>query len=204
ALNNTVNGLISGDIVMVDTATGWAIGEVTGVAPANPGNVAPTPGVSQYVIAFANGDTLNLNQSGKTNDLTQILGGANPQAWRIYVVTYYLANQTDGGGNTTTILYRQVNGQPAVPMVDNIANMQFTYDSYDSSGDLLNATGDGGEFSVVPNISPNQIRKVNILHLTIHGQLYGTKSSLMATQGFQSFDVQTSMSTRNMSYSNRY
>jgi prepilin-type N-terminal cleavage/methylation domain-containing protein len=204
ALNNTINGLTPGDIVMLEANSNWAIGEVTSVSPANAGNVAPTPGVSQYVIGFANGDTLNLNQSAQNFSLIKTAAGGNMQAWRIFVITYYLANQTDAGGNTTTILYRQVNGQPAVPLVDNIANMQFTYDSYDSSGNLLNATGDGGEFSVVPNISPTQIRKVNIAHLTIHGQLQGTRSSLMATQGFQSFDVQTSMSTRNMSFSNRY
>jgi len=65
----------------------------------------------------------------------------------------------------------------------------------------LNATGDGGE-SI--GVSPNLIRKINIVHLTIHGQLSGVRSSLMATQGFQSFDLQTSLSARNMSYNNRY
>ena len=93
--------------------------------------------------------------------------------------------------------------QAAVPLVDNIANMQFTYDTYNSNGTLLNADGNGGE-TALPPVSPSLIRKVNIAHLTIHGQLYGAKSSLMATQGFQSLDVQTSISARNMSYNNRY
>jgi prepilin-type N-terminal cleavage/methylation domain-containing protein len=201
ALNNNVNGLIPGDVVLLHTSTGWAVGEVTAVAPPYPTNNPPVAGVSTYSITFGNGDTLKLNQAAQANDLTQISGGANPQAWRIYVITYYLQNWTDAAGLTTTILYRQVNGQPAVPLVDNIANMQFTYDTYNTSGTLLNATGDGGE-SI--GIAPSSIRKVNIAHLTIHGQLYGTRSSLMATQGFQSFDEQTSISTRNMSYSNRY
>jgi len=204
ALNNTVNGLQIGDIVMLNAGGNWAIGEVTSVNPPNPGNAAPAPGASAYAIGFANGDTLNLNQAGQPNALITIAGGANAQAWRIFVITYYLANQVDVFGNTTTILYRQVNGQPAVPLVDYIANMQFTYDTYNSSGTLLAATGDGGEFTANPNIPPTEIRKVNIMHLTIHGQLYGAKSQLMATQGFQSFDVQTSISTRNMSFSNRY
>jgi len=207
ALNNTVNGLVPGDIVMLNSQAngvsggGWAMGEVTAVAPANPGNAPPNPGVSQYTIGFLNGDPLNMNQSGQTNDLTKVSNGSLAQAWRIYVITYYLANQTDAAGHTTTILYRQVNGQTPVPLVDNIVNMQFSYDTYDSSGNLLNATGDGG---MAIGITPNLVRKINILHLTIHGQLYGTKSSLMATQGYQSFDLQTSISARNMSYSQRY
>jgi prepilin-type N-terminal cleavage/methylation domain-containing protein len=204
ALNSSANGLEAGDLVMVGpNASGvTAVGEVTAVAgPAG----AAAPG-NQYVVTFANGDTLNINQSNQNYDLTKLApsgGGqvAYLQANRIFVITYYLKNWTDAAGNVTTILYRQVNGQPAVPLVDNVANMQFTYDTYNSSGTLLNATGDGGESL---GISPNLIRKVNVMHLTVHGQLYGVKGSLMATQGFQSFDVQTSISARNMSYNNRY
>ena len=205
ALNNTVNGLAPGDLVLFGPlGTAAAVGEVTAVAPANPGNAPATPG-SQYTITFGAGDTLNMNQAGQLNDLTTqfpfpVGGGqlASLVANRIYVITYYLQNQTDVSGHTTTILFRQVNGQPAVPLVDNIANMQFTYDTYDAAGALLSGT------QVPAGDSPNLIRKVNLAHLTIHGQLYGIKSSLMATQGFQSFDVQTSISTRNMSYNQRY
>lgn len=208
ALNNTINGLQAGDVVLFgpDATNKVAVGEVTAVTPSNPGNTPATPG-SQYVIAFANGDTLNLNQSAAPSyDLVQWAPAGGGQvgsliANRIYVITYYLGNWTDAAGTTTTILYRQVNGRPAVPLVDNIANMQFTYDTYNSDGTLLNQVGDGGESL---GVSPNLIRKVNMIHLTIHGQLYGTKSVLMATQGFQSFDVQTSISARNMSYNNRY
>lgn len=211
ALNNPTNGLQPGDLVMIGpSGTLTVIGEVTAVSPANPNNTAPTPcsgspctGGSVYTVNFANGDTLNLNQAGNTNDLTAISGaGPGVPITRIYVITYYLANRTDAGGNTTTVLYRQVNGQAAVPLVDNVANLQFTYDTYDSDGNLLNATGDGGE-SLTPAISPNLIRKVNLAHFTIHGQVYGASGSYMP-KGYQSFDVQTSMSTRNMSYNNRY
>jgi len=205
ALNNTINGLAPGDLVLFGPlGTAAAVGEVTAVAPANPGNTPATPG-SEYTISFLPGDTLNMYQPGQLNDLTKQFafpagGGqlANLVANRIYVITYYLQNWTDAAGHTTTILYRQVNGQLAVPLVDNIANMQFTFDTYNDDGTLLSAA------QVPAGDSPNLIRKVNIAHLTIHGQLYGIKSSLMATQGFQSFDVQTSISTRNMSYNNRY
>jgi len=210
ALNNTVNGLQPGDLVMVGPSTTGllGVGEVTSVAgptgAPTPCAGSPCAGGSQYVIGFSNNDTLELNQSGQPNDLTATsASAAGVPVTRIFVITYYLKNWVDAGGNTTTILYRQVNGQPAVPLADNIANMQFTYDTYNSDGTLLNADGNGGE-TAVPPVAPSLIRKVNIAHLTIHGQLYGTKSSLMATQGFQSFDVQTSISARNMSYNNRY
>lgn len=205
ALNNTVNGLTPGDLVLFGPlGINAAVGEVTAVTPSNPGNAPAVPG-SEYTVTFGPGDTLNMNQAGQLNDLTTqfgfpVGGGqvANLVANRVYVITYYLQNQTDVSGHTTTILYRQVNGQPAVPLVDNIANMQFTFDTYNDDGTLLSGT------QVPAGDSFNDIRKVNIAHLTIHGQLYGIKSSLMATQGFQSFDVQTSISTRNLSYNNRY
>lgn len=210
ALNNTVNGLQAGDLVMVGPSTTGllGVGEVTlvsgPVGTPTPCSGSPCAGGSQYVVTFANNDTLNLNQSGTTNDLTQTkASAAGVPVTRIFVITYYLQNWTDAAGYVTTILYRQVNGQPAVPLADNIANMQFTYDTYNSNGTLDNADGNGGE-TLVPPVSPSLIRKVNIVHLTVHGQLYGNKSSLMATQGFQSFDVQTSISARNMSYNNRY
>jgi hypothetical protein len=185
--------------------TAYAVGEVTNVSPANPGNTPAAPG-SQYVVAFANGDTLNINQAGAANDLSLFapVGGgqvAGLVANRIFVITYYLKNWTDAGGHTTTILYRQVNGQPAVPLVDNVANFQFTYDTYNADGTLLSQASDGGESS---GIAPNLIRKVNIKHLSIHSQIYGIKSSLLATQGYQSFDLQTSISARNASFNNRY
>jgi prepilin-type N-terminal cleavage/methylation domain-containing protein len=211
ALNNPINGLEPGDIVMIGPSGNvTVIGEVTAVSPSNLTNTPATPcsgspctGGSTYTVTFSNGDTLNLNQSGAVNDLTNISGAAaGVPITRLFVVTYYLANRTDAAGNVTTILYRQVNGQAAVPLVDNIANLQFTYDTYNTDGTLLNATGDGGE-SLSPAISPNLIRKVNLAHFTIHSQLYGVRGGYMA-KGYSSFDVQTSISTRNMSYNNRY
>ncbi|MBZ5572653.1 MAG: prepilin-type N-terminal cleavage/methylation domain-containing protein [Acidobacteriia bacterium] len=203
ALNNTANGLQAGDVILVNNQVGtnsaYAVGEVTLVAgPIGP----PAPGV-QYVITFADGDALKLNQSGQPNDLTALKAGVGTVANRIFVVTYYLRNVPDPTGVTTgtTILYRQVNGLTAVPVADNMANLQFTYDTYDDAGNLLNAAGDAGE-SV--GTSPNLIRKVNLIHLTMHSQLAGTRSVLMATSGFQSVDMQTSISARNASYKNRY
>jgi hypothetical protein len=38
----------------------------------------------------------------------------------------------------------------------------------------------------------------------MRSQLDGSRSTLMATKGFQGYDVQTSISARNLSYQNRY
>jgi prepilin-type N-terminal cleavage/methylation domain-containing protein len=211
ALNNTINGLQPGDLIMIGPSANGSllgIGEVSTVGPANPNNTAPTPctgspcaGGSQYVVTFVNGDSLNLNQNGNTNDLSATAASTpGVPITRIYVITYYLANWTDAAGKVTTILYRQVNGQPAVPLADNIANMQFTYDTYSATGTLLNASGDGG---MAGGTSPSLIRKVNLAHLTIHSQQYGARTAYMG-KGYQGFDVQTSVSTRNMSFTQRY
>jgi len=207
AVNDAVVGLTPGDILLLSTPLGYAVGEVTSVVgPAG----APAPG-SAYVVGFADGDPLNLNQNGQPNDLTQVSGFASAPpagvagsiANRLLVITYYLQNIPDPTGQTAgiTILYRQVNGHTAVPVTDNVVNMQFTYDTYDTAGDLLSQLGDPTQGSTV---APNVIRKVNIAHLTIHSQLDGARSLLMATKGYQAYDVQTSMSARNLSYNNRY
>jgi len=207
AVNDSVVGLTPGDILLLSTSLGFAVGEVTNVAGPNG---APVPG-SVYNVAFADKDALNLNQNGQPNDLTQVSGFAagggasvvGSTANRILVITYYLKTVPDPSGLTagTTILYRQVSGHTAVPVADNIVNMQFTYDTYDSGGALLSQLGDPTSGDTV---APNVIRKINIAHLTIHSQLNGTRSSLIATQGYQAYDVQTSMSARNLSYNNRY
>ena len=70
-----------------------------------------------------------------------------------------------------------------------------------AAGALLNAVGDGGYST---GTSFNLIRKINLVHLTTRSQVSGARSSLMITNGYQTFDTQTSISARNLSYQNRY
>jgi len=138
--------------------------------------------------------------------LKQMLNPAPPPtttATRILITTYYLWMLPDplGVGAGTPTLMRQINGQTPVPVAENVVNLQFTYDTYDANGNLLNALGDGG-YSL--GTSFNLIRKINLVHLTIHSQLAGAGSGLEITKGFQGFDTQTSISARNLSYQNRY
>ena len=194
AVNNTGVGLQQGDLVLFTANAGsaYAVAEVTAPLAA---------GAGPYTVAFSNADSLLFNQNAATsNDLKQIAtaaGIAGPAAGvtatRIWAVTYYLDNTTNPG---TPTLMRLVNARVPVPVAENVAFLQFTYDTYDSSGNLLNATGDGG-MSLTPPVSPSLIRTINLAHLTIRSQLPGQV-------GYQSMDMQTSISARNMSYSNRY
>jgi Prokaryotic N-terminal methylation motif len=201
-INNTAVGLTPGDLVFFQNSSGPAIAEVTLVQGNGP----------SWVVTFSNGDPLQMNQANAANDLTQISGfnggAAGPSttgtvANRIFVITYYLQNNPDPTGITTgtPVLMRQVNGHTAVPAAENVINTQFTYDTYSSAGALLNQLPDGGESL---GVSLNLIRKINIAHLTMRSQLDGTRSTLFATKGYQGYDVQTSISARNLSFLDRY
>jgi len=200
----TAGGLTPGDVILFQSTVGGnsavAVGEVTTVNVNGGGN---------YTVNFAPVDTLNMNQPGApANSLAQLacaVGTCPPTATatRIFVITYYLWMMPDplGVGPGTPTLMRQVNGQSPVPVEEGVVNLQFTYDTYDSSGNLLNALGDGG-YSL--GTSFNLIRKINLVHLTTRNQVAGAKSGLMMSSGYQAFDTQTSISARNLSYQNRY
>jgi Prokaryotic N-terminal methylation motif len=197
AVTDPVVGLKAGDFVLfqntLPTGSANAIAEVSNDAGGGP----------TYTVNFLDGDPLRLNQSGATaGDLKQIIAGNNTTATRIFVISYYLRLLPDplGVGPGIPVLMRQVNGQLPVPVAENVVNMQFTYDTYDALGNLLNAQGNAG----YPGTSLNLIRKINVIHLTIRSQLSGARSALMTTNGYQSFDFQTSISARNLSYQNRY
>jgi len=216
-LLGTSVALQAGDLLLfTDTYSGttyYAVAEVTGVVAA---------GAGVYTVTFANGDALRLNQNGAgiANNLAAVSTAYNNcivrtpppnntpaacsgTAVRLEVITYYLVNNPDPTGATTgtPTLMRQVNGQTAVPVAENVVNLQFTYDTYNSDGTLLSGAGDGG-YSL--GDSYNLIRKTNVLHMSIRSTLQGQRTALMATKGYQTFDYQTSISARNMSYQQRY
>jgi len=198
-VNDPVVGLQTGDVVFFQNT----LGSSSGQAVAEVSTVAKT-GTNTYTVTFADSDPLKLNQSTATSgDLAQIITGTGTTATRLFVITYYLWLQPDplGVGTGTPVLMRQVNGHAPTPVAENVVNMQFTYDTYAADGTLLNNSGDGGEST---GVSPNLIRKINVLHLSIRSQLAGTRSALYATKGFQTYDIQTSISARNLSYQNRY
>ena len=199
AVNDPVVGLTPGDVVLFqgtqgippNTNTFYAVGEVTNVGG----------GAGTYTVNFSANDPLQMNQPGAANDLSQYVGNT-VLGNRIFVISYYMQVRPDPlGGTGIPELMRQVSGHTAVPVAENVIYTQYSYDTYNSAGLLLSNQRDGGESL---GISLNLIRKINIDHLAIRSQLSGARSSLYATSGYQGYDVQTSISARNLSYTNRY
>ena len=176
-LITAVGGIQLGDLIMLSNNLGTAVGEVTGWSPTS--------------IAFADVDALNLNQNGaQFNNIKSISAGANTVAYRLYAVTYYL---TVPAAPQKPRLMRQVNGLNPVPMADDIINLQFSYDVYNSTTSALdpsqvNPLGVGE--------SPNLIQKINIVLMGQSMINNGNKS--------QNMYLATSVSARNMAFRNRY
>jgi len=171
------------------------VGEITGIA----GNAAPPAPTAGATVAFAPGDALNFNQNGAgiTNNMASVAAAANApgaqlNACRLKVVSYFLQVPVAGGGVVQTPrLMRQVNGLTAVPVADNIINLQFTYDAINEITNVVVANQQNPTAG-----SQALIQKVNIL---VMGQSLTTDGKKA-----QSMYLATSVSTRDMSFCNSY
>ncbi len=182
AVSDDAYGLKAGDLVLFTNASGGvAVGEVTQSASGN----GPA-----FTVNFATADALRLNQPGASaGSLQQMFAsGTATTALRLLMISYYI--DIPAITNIPTLM-RQVNGQTPVPLAENIVDLRLDYDVYDANGNLLPNQGSPSPANI------NTIRKVNIQNLT-------ARSSMRGTPGFQSLDVQTSVSVRNMSFQNRY
>jgi prepilin-type N-terminal cleavage/methylation domain-containing protein len=195
-LNDPVYGVKVGDLIMLTSTNGNAVGEVTNVA----GNT----------ITFADSDTLNINQSNATSGNIQTFiantgAGVPMSAVRILVTTYYIdiPRGPDGALYTTDDgpprLMRQVNAQPPMPVAENIMGLSVTYDVVDDSGNINANLVDGG-LSNTPPVSPNQIRKVNV---SVSART-PMKNASGVIRGYQTMTLATSVGARNMSFRDRY
>jgi len=196
AVNDPGVGLKVGDLVMLSNTIGQAVGEVTNVS--NAGAVT--------TVSFASPDTLNFNQSGAAGgnfaSIANGGGAATPTtvAYRLLVITYYVDTPPGVDGVRFTAddgpprLMRQVNGQTPVPVAENISGLQATYDIFDD----VAGTGVAGlrDAGMSTGKSPNQIRKVNLV--------VSTRSPLQGGVGYQSLNLATSVSARDMSFKDRY
>ena len=177
-------GLQVGDLIWLSNSSGNAVGEVTGM------NTAAN-GVGS--ITFADGDPLRINQSSATvsHNIRAIAGLGSAIGYRVYVVSYYLNVPATPGQFPR--LMRQVNGLAPVPVADNIINIQFAYDDYNTTSDLLDAN-QANPIGVGDSL--NMIQKVN---MSIMAQ-----SLVGATNSQQNMAMSTSVSARNMAFRNRY
>jgi type II secretory pathway pseudopilin PulG len=176
-LVTAAGGLQVGDLIWLSNSAGNAVGEVTGF----------TAGT----ISFADLDPLRFNQSGAANNNIKALApGGTMVAYRLFAVTYYLTVPVNG---QLPRLMRQVNGLAPVPVADNIINIQFAYDVYNSNNNALDSNQAD---PIGVGESPNLIQKVNIAVMADSLVTQGRKSQNMA--------LATSVSARNMAFRNRY
>jgi prepilin-type N-terminal cleavage/methylation domain-containing protein len=195
-INDPAQGLKVGDLILFSNSVGQAVGEVTRV---NAGGV----------VDFQNGDALNINQSTAANgNIKALWGGAAPPAVpppivcnRLLMITYYIdvPAGTDGIRYTSDDgpprLMKQVSGQSPVPVAENVAGLQASYDIFDDVAGV--ATANLKDAGMSAGKSPNQIRKVNLSVMT-RSPLAGGK------EGFQSMNLASSVSARDMSFKDRY
>lgn len=191
AVNDPAQGLKVGDLVLLTNNVGSAVGEVTNVAPAGTG----------VNVSFADLDTLNINQSTAANgNIKAITGGSGTVASRLLLITYYIDIPPGADGVRYTAddgpprLMRQINGQPPNPVAENISGLQLSYDIFNDVSGVATANLKDAGMSV--GDSPNQIRKVNLV--------VSTRSPLRGGVGFQSQDLATAISARDMSFKDRY
>jgi hypothetical protein len=191
-VNDAMLGLTPGDLVYFPS---WNIvGEVTaGTITVGANAVGAT-----YTVPFANGDVLNMNQTtagGGLNTAALNASGTNPV--RLLAITYYVDNTV-----SPARLMRQISGHTPMPVADGIVYMKFSYDLYN---DATNApavnqpnpgSGDGND-TASNGLNPTAITKINILHMAMDSTLHGAK-------GYQGLDLETSVSARDLTYSNKY
>jgi prepilin-type N-terminal cleavage/methylation domain-containing protein len=198
-VNDTVAGLTPGDLVLMTLNGTTMVNEVTGAVT--------SPSANTYVVPFANADALHMNQTPAGGGLNSVPVGATAAATaapcgrtgpcRVFVITYYIDNTV-----SPPRLMRQVSGHTPMPVADSTVYMKLSYDLFNdaTATPAINQPnpGSGDANDTASNgLLPNQITKINILHMA-------TDSALHGTQGYQGLDLETSVSARNLTYANNY
>src|ERR1039458_3225768 len=210
AVNDAAAGLTAGDLVMMTLGGTSVVAEVTGGV-----TTAVVSGNTTYIVPFANFDAthdpLKMNQTPSGGGLNGAAlnavgaassapcGGAGP--CRLLVITYYIDNTT-----TPARLMRQISGHTPMPVVENIAYLKFSYDLFNSTtgSPAVNqpnpGSGDAND-TASNSLLPNQITKINILNMAMDSTQKGTQ---FGATGYQRMDLQTSVSARNLTFTNNY
>lgn len=184
APNDSVVGLTPGDLVLFTLGTTSAVAEVYGTA------------TTATTATFAASDPLKMNQPTFANSLGSHVGAVGT-ATRLFVITYYIDSTT-----SPARLMRQISGHTPMPVTDSVVYMKFSFDLYNDSTNTIATNqpnpGSGDANDTASNgLLPNQITKINILHMATDSALHGTK-------GYQGLDLETSVSARDLTYNNNY
>jgi prepilin-type N-terminal cleavage/methylation domain-containing protein len=210
-VNDAVVGLTPGDLVLMTLSGGQVVAEVTGAVSVSTNG----SGQTIYTVPFANGDVLNMNQTPASvtapaspglNSAVKNSTGSSPA--RLLVITYYLDNTV-----TPARLMRQISGHSPIPVAENVVYMKFSYDLFNSAtsapvvnqctpGDNTTACNLLNGSSGSAGLLPNQITKINILNMAMDSTLMS--SQFGQSNGYQRMDLQTSVSARDLTYTNNY
>jgi type IV pilus assembly protein PilW len=196
AVNDTMLGLTPGDLVLMTLNGTQVVGEVTAGTITTGTNAVGTT----YIVPFANSDALNMNQTaaGATAGLNgAALNATGATPMRLLAITYYIDNTV-----SPARLMRQISGHTPMPVADGIAYMKFSYDLYNDTTNTPAVNqpnpGSGDANDTASNsLNPTDITKINILHMAMNSTLHGAS-------GYQGLDLETSVSARNLTYSNKY
>jgi len=201
AVNDSVVGLVPGDLVMMTLNGATVIGEVTAGSITTSTNAVGTT----YSVPFANGDVLHMNQTTGTNYFnTEPKNATGTSPVRVLVITYYLDSSV-----SPARLMRQISGHTPMPVAENVVYMKFSYDLFNTNTDLpaVNCSNPGAATDgcntagASAGLTPVSITKINVLNMAIDSSQAGFTNS---QSGYQRLDLQTSVAARNLTYTNNY
>ncbi len=179
-ITDSGNGLAAGDLILFSNPLGHALQHVTSI-------------IDGQTVAFASGDSMNLNQrAAPAGTIIQLQDAPSSYptttARRVWMVTYYVDN-TD---SASPKLMRVIGNGAARPVALDVEDLQLTFDLVDGY-----ANPAGVDEPPVGN-SAAQIRKVNLLLAT------RSRSVDPATQRYRYQTLRTQVALRSLSFVDRY
>lgn len=172
--------LFEGDLLVLTNSNGSVFGCVTSVS------------ATTSAAFFAAGDAMGINQPTAASGNIQSLRSADltyppTTLIRINIVTYYISNSTPAHPR----LMRVVNAQTPQILVEDVENLQFSFD-------LFNFTTNADTANQATTASPNQIRSVSV---SISGR---SAQVIERTTNYYRFPLVSKVNVRNATFRNRY
>ncbi len=172
--------LFTGDLLVFTNVNGSVFGCATSVS------------ATSDRVFFSASDAMSVNQpNAQFGNLSSVANddGTYPPttATRINIITYYI----DNSSTTHPRLMRAVNAQAAQIIVEDIENLQFSYDLFDfeTNSETSNQT---------TTTFPNQIRSVRV-------SIAGRSADVMERSGrYFRFSLGSKVNVRNATFRNRY
>ena len=180
SISDDDNAIAVGDLILFSNPLGNAVQQVTSLVDAE-------------TVAFAAGDSMNLNQrTAPAGSIVQLQDapGSFPTttARRIWMITYFLDNTVSDAPK----LMRVVNNGTPRPIALDVEDLQFTFD-------LVDGYSNPADVDTPPvGNAPAQIRKVNLMLAT------RSREPDQTTGRYQYQTLKTQVALRSLSFLDRY